>query len=80
MYYKIIEKFSPSDGERWQSYLKWRGLDLTCFDSVDVLLRPSVFYPQSHEDWANRVNEDYKLSLITNSNYSRAILHRYCKC
>ena len=77
MYYKIIEKFSPSDEERWQSYLKSRGLDLTCFDSVDSILRPDLFDPRSHEDWANCVNENYKLNLITNSNYARKILPRY---
>ena len=77
MYYKIIEKFSPLDEERWQSYLKSRGLDLTCFDSVDSILRPDLFDPRSHEDWANCVNENYKLNLITNSNYARKILPRY---
>ena len=77
MYYKIIGKFGPSDVERWQSYLKWRGLDLTCFDSVDGILRPDLFNPRSHEDWANCVNENYKLNLITNSNYARKILHQY---
>ena len=77
MYYKIIGKFGPSDVERWQSYLKWRGLDLTCFDSVDGILRPDLFNPRSHEDWANCVNEDFKLHLITNLNYARKILHRY---
>jgi|TARA_B100001105_G_C22390006_1_gene443907 hypothetical protein len=77
MYYKIIEKFSPSDEERWQNYLNWRQLDLTCFDSIDGILKPDLFNPKSQEDWANCVNEDFKLHLITNLNYARKILQRY---
>ena len=50
---------------------------MTCFDSVDGILRPDLFGSRSHEYWANCVNENYKLNLITNSNYARKILHRY---
>ena len=50
---------------------------MPCFDSIDGILRPDLFSPQFHEDWANCVNENFKLSLITNPNYARKILHRY---
>jgi len=77
MYYKIVDSFGPQDGDRWQRYLEWRGLNLTGFDSVDGILRPDLFEPKSEEDWRNCVNEDYKLSLITNLDYARKILNRY---
>lgn len=77
MYYKIVEKFGPSSGDRWQDYLQWRGLDLTHFDSVDGILRPNLFDPESKEDWANCVNENCKLSLITNIHYAKTVLNRY---
>ncbi len=77
MYYKIVEQFGPQNGERWQGYLTWRGLNLTRFDSVDGILRPDLFVPESREDWDNCVTENFKLSLITNLDYARAILQRF---
>ena len=77
MYYKVVEKFGPQAEDRWQSYLDWRGLNLNSFDSVDGILRPDLFEPESEEDWRNCINEDYKLSLITNFDYAQAILERY---
>ena len=56
MYYKIIERFGPQDGEKWQAYLEWRGLSLSSFDSVDANLRPDLFEPVSDEDWDNCLN------------------------
>ena len=77
MYYKIVEKFGPDNGDRWRDYLQWRGLNLTSFDSVDGILRPNLFDPESKEDWANCVNENCKLNLITNINYAKFILNQY---
>ncbi|MGK7877166.1 MAG: hypothetical protein AB4426_28885 [Xenococcaceae cyanobacterium] len=77
MYYKIIESFGPNDGDKWLSYLEWRGLNLTRFDSVDGILRPDLFQPECNEDWRNCVNENYKLSLITNLTYAKSVLERY---
>ena len=77
MYYKIIEQFGPNDGEKWTGYINWRGLALESFDSVDSLLRPDLFIPKSNSDWENCVNEDFKLSLITNSQYAESIIPSY---
>jgi len=79
MYYKIVEKFGPEDGDRWQGYIDWRGLDLIKFDSVDGILRPDLFEPDSAEDWQNCVNENFKLNIITNLDYEKNILNRYDK-
>ena len=79
MYYKIIESFGPEDKEKWQSYIQWRDLELTSFDSVDGILRPDLFVPESREDWQNCVNEDNKLSFIMDLDYAQEILDRYDK-
>jgi hypothetical protein len=78
VYYKLIEKFGPASGTRWDEYAHWRGFThLTRFDSLDGILRPDVFSPESEEDWANCVNEDFKLSLITNLPFAKKILARF---
>ena len=77
MYYKIVEKFDSQSIDKWQSYLNWRVLNLTSFDSVDSILRPNLFEPESDEDWSNCVNENCKLNLLTNLDYAMAILARY---
>lgn len=73
MYFKVVEKFGPSDGARWSDYLTWRGLNLTRFDSVDGILRCDLFNPKSEDDWKNCLHEDCKISLITNLEYARKI-------
>lgn len=77
MYYKLVERFCPEDGKRWQSYLEWRGLILTEFESVDGILRPDLFEPETKDDWENCVNEDFKLNLITDLDYARSARARY---
>ena len=77
MYYKIVERFGPQDEEKWQSYIQWRGLNLTSFDSMDGILRQDLFMPESKGDWHNCVNEDNKLSFITSLDYAKKILGRY---
>ena len=76
-YYKIVENFGPEDGDRWKRYLYWRGLNLTKFDSADAILRPDLFAPDSDEDWQHCLNENFKLSIITDLDYARRILKRY---
>ena len=71
MLFTIIESFSPNDGDRWTSYCKWRGLTFTKFDSIDGILRPTLFNaPTKDEDWNHVVNEDFKLHLITDYEYA----------
>ena len=77
VYYKIVKRFGPGDGEMWREYLKWRGLELTRFDSVDGILRPSMFVPKTGRDWKNCVEEDYMIHLITSLAYAKSILSRY---
>ena len=79
MYYKIVKKFGPEDGYNWERYIRWRGLNLVKFDSVDGILRPDLFTPESMEDWRNCVNENFKLNMITDLEYAHRILKRYEK-
>lgn len=52
MLYRIIETFGPHNGKRWSDYIHWRGLTrLTRCDSVDGILRPSLFVPETDQDW-----------------------------
>jgi len=77
MYYKILPPFGPNDSDRWHRYIAWRGLKLTRFDSVDGILRPAYFLPQTEEDWMHCVNENFKLNLLTDEAYARQMLRRY---
>ena len=77
MYYKIVKRFSPSDGDKWRDYLAWRKLPLLSFQSIDGILRPDLFRPASHEDWRNCVNADYRWTLITNLDYAKRVLQGF---
>ena len=57
MLYKIIESFSRADGARWTGYCDWRGLQFERFDSIDGIMRPSLFQKPEDDDWAHIVNE-----------------------
>ena len=76
LYYKIVQYFGPNS-ENWSTYISWRKTNLNSFDSVDCMFRPDLFLPKSERDWANCVNEDFKLHLITNLDYAKEIIHRY---
>ncbi len=70
MFYTIVKSFSRADGDSWASYCNWRGIDFERFDSIDGLLRPSVFEPVTKEDWSHVILEDYKCHYITDSDYA----------
>jgi hypothetical protein len=67
----IVEPFGPADGEAWRSYCKWRGIQFERFDSIDGMLRPKFFMPESDEDWQHVVNENFKLHYFTDLEYAR---------
>ena len=71
MLFTIVESFSPQNGDLWTNYCKWRGFNFTRFDSIDGILRPTLFNaPTKDEDWNYVVNEDFKLHLITDYEYA----------
>lgn len=70
MLYKIIESFSPADGDQWINYCKWRGVNFERFDSIDNMLRPDVFDTLDDEDWNYIVKGDYMLSFFTDLDYA----------
>lgn len=70
MLFALRESFSPRDGPRWQTYCQWRGLKLERFDSIDGILRPSLFTPRAAEEWSEVLNEDYKIELMTSRQFA----------
>ena len=72
--YTIVDSFGPSSGDSWTSYCQWRGLPLEGFDSMDGILRPSLFHPVDEADWEHVVNEDFRLHYLTDLSYARAKL------
>ena len=68
--FAIIEPFGPAQGDRWSSYIEWRGLSFERFDSIDGILRPSLFSPESEEDWKHVFPESRVIHLITDHEYA----------
>jgi len=77
MLYKILKPFGPSAGAEWEDYLSWiHHQHLTSFESIDSMLRDECFEPETEEDWANCVNEDFKINFINNLPYAQKIRDR----
>ncbi|MGH1432154.1 MAG: hypothetical protein ACRBB6_10640 [Neptuniibacter sp.] len=76
MYYKVVQPIS-TDRPEWEKYLSWRKLSFTSLDSLDSFLQPDLFEARTAEDWQHCVNEDFKLNLITDSDYAFAVASRY---
>ncbi len=69
--FTIIKPFSPADGEKWNNYCQWRGMEFERFDSIDGILRPNLFEEPENEDWEHIVNENFMLHLITSLPHAR---------
>ena len=68
--FTIIESFGPPQGASWSYYIEWRGLSFDRFDSIDAILRPSLFTPESEEDWKHVSLESCMTHLITDYEYA----------
>ncbi len=78
MWYALLEKFGPECGNKWISYIEWSGLkQLTQFRSLDGILSPSLWNPQTEEDWRYSVNQDYRCHLMTDFRYARLQASKY---
>lgn len=71
MLYTIIQSFSSTDVMKWVNYTEWRGVNFERFDSIDGILRPSLYEPEEDIDWLHVVNENFKLHLITDLKFAR---------
>ena len=71
MLFTIVEDFSSNSGESWKTYCEWRGITFDRFDSLDGMMRPSLFDPDTIEDWDNVVCKDFMSRFITNLDYAR---------
>jgi hypothetical protein len=70
MLFTIIESFSPKDGTRWTEYCSWRKIAFERFDSIDGILRPSLFHPKDETDWKHVVPENFKIDFITDQTFA----------
>ena len=79
MVYKVVKQFKKEDDiEKWHPYMNFSGLNqIEAFCSLDGMLNYSLFTPDSVEDWDNCVKEDYKIDMITNLAYAKAVAERY---
>ena len=65
-WYIVTEKFSPQDGAKWDSYIKFSGLtQLTELVSLDNLLCTRVLKEVKASYWDHIVNEDCMLDYFT---------------
>lgn len=79
MFYKVVSQFrQENDNEAWRQYIHFSGLaqiDDLC--SLDGILNPSLFTPQTEEDWRNCVNEDYQTDMLTSLEYAQGVARNY---
>ena len=69
-YFTAIERFDPSNGERWVGYTRWLGrTDLARVITLDSLLCPPVVHAQSSEDWPFVAQEEFMLDFFTSLDF-----------
>jgi hypothetical protein len=72
--YVVTERFDPSRGAEWDSYVSWSGLaQVTEVVSLDGMLCPPVVKEILPADWAHIVNESFMLDYYVDLEY---LLHR----
>jgi hypothetical protein len=68
------ERFDPSDGERWESYVRWAKIpNLAEVVGLDNILCPTILPELSEEDWQHNVQADYRLNYFYDLKY---LIHR----
>lgn len=70
MLFAVVQPFSPACGEGWKGYCSWRGITFDRFDSVDRILRPSLFSPNTAADWEHVIAADFRTHLIKDYDYA----------
>ena len=71
--FTIVEDFGPSDGEAWTHYLEWRSIHFERFDSLDGMLRQSLFTPESIDDWDHVVCRNFMVSYLKDFDYAQQV-------
>lgn len=71
MLYTIVESFTPANEEHWNSYIKWRGIAFEKFDSIDGMVRCSLFDCPNDDEWSYVVNKDHMLHLIKDYKFAQ---------
>jgi hypothetical protein len=64
------EKFTPSDGARWQSYIEWAKIpNLVEIVSLDAILCPRIGSELVGEDWNHVIQENFRLDYFRHLDY-----------
>jgi hypothetical protein len=74
MLYTIIKSFSATN-DSWDSYCHWRGLNFAKFDSIDGLLRPSLFVPKTTEEGLRTCPDVGNFNYLTDREYAEKKWH-----
>ncbi|TGR67586.1 hypothetical protein EN866_40555, partial [Mesorhizobium sp. M2D.F.Ca.ET.223.01.1.1] len=68
--YIATEKFGPSDGPRWESYVAWSGLtQLNEVVTLDGMLCPAALGEIKDSYWPHIVNEDFMLGFFVDLDF-----------
>lgn len=77
MWYAVLKNFGPED-RAWASYVSWSGLNqLKRFRSLDSLLSPTLWQPDTKEDWNYSISQDFRCHLMMDLAYARLQQSKY---
>jgi len=71
MLYTIVESFGHAGDDSWKNYLEWRGLNFKRFDSLDGMLRPSLFTPETVDDWDHVVCDNFMIDFMNDRDFAQ---------
>ena len=65
-----LERFDPSDGEKWHSYTQWANIPaLEEVISLDTSLCPRIIREFGPDDWAQSMHADVAIDYFSNLEY-----------
>ena len=65
-----VQRFDPSDGEKWESYVRFAKIPgLVEVVSLDMLVCPRLIQEFCDEDWDHLVNEDFRIAYFYHLDY-----------
>lgn len=69
-WYRAVELFGPTSGDRWRHYIAWSGLTwLEEIISVSGPVCPNVIRSLTDEDWGHNVHRDFLLDFFVDLDY-----------
>ena len=69
-WYIAVEKFDPSKGDKWRSYIQWSSLkQLNRVLSLDGILNPPIINELNREDWNHNIQENFVIYFFRDIEY-----------